>query len=150
MRRFVAAGFGTGLVPRRLWGDDRGAGTFGAAVAAVIGLVLIPAPWWVDVAAAVSAIALSLWASAPFAATGDDPGWVAIDEVAGTLVALIGLSGWPWILALVVARLLDIFKVAPGVARAEALPGALGVTADDVVAGLYGLAAGIVLTLVLG
>ena len=31
---------------------------------------------------------------------------------------------------------------APGVAEADSIPGAKGVTADDIVAGLYGLAAG--------
>jgi phosphatidylglycerophosphatase A len=46
------------------------------------------------------------------------------------------------VVAVVVARLGDIFKVLPGVAAAERLPGSFGVTADDVVAGLYGLAAG--------
>jgi phosphatidylglycerophosphatase A len=142
MRRFLAAGFGTGLIPDRLYGSHSGAGTFGAAVAVVIGIWLIPAPWWVDAVVALAAIGLSLWAAAPFAVDGQDPGWVAIDEVAGTLIAMIGLSGWPWLLAVVVARLLDIFKVAPGIRRAEDLHGAIGVTLDDVVAGLYGLAAG--------
>ena len=33
-------------------------------------------------------------------------------------------------------------EVLPGVPQAEALPGAVGITMDDVVAGLYGLAAG--------
>ena len=144
MRRFIAAGFGVGLLPRRAWGTDNGAGTLGAAVAAVIGLLLWDAPWWIDVLAALAAIALSLWAAQPFAANHADPGWVTIDEVAGTLTAFIGLTGWPWLIALVVARLADIFKVLPGVRRAEALEGALGVTADDVVAGVYGLAAGLV------
>jgi len=142
MRRFIAAGFGTGLMPDRLYGSHSGAGTFGAGVAVVIGVWLIPAPWWVDAVVALGAIGLSLWAAAPFAVDGQDPGWVAIDEVAGTLVAMIGLSGWPWLLAVVVARLLDIFKVAPGIRQAEDLHGAVGVTLDDVVAGLYGLAAG--------
>ncbi len=147
MRRFIAAGFGVGLLPRRLWGSDNGAGTFGAAVAAVIGLALLGAPWWIDLGVAAGAIALSWWAALPFAGDHDDPGWVTIDEVAGTLTALVGLGGWPWVVALVVARLADIFKVLPGVRSAEALPGAIGVTADDVVAGLYGLGAGLVVHL---
>ena len=146
MRRFVAAGFGSGFIPRRLWNSDNGAGTFGAAVAAVIGLVLWAAPWWVDLAAALAAIGLSLWAAAPFAENHSDPNWVVIDEVAGTLVALVGLTGIPWLVALVIARLGDIFKVLPGVPQAERLPGAVGVTADDVAAGLYGLAVGWILT----
>jgi phosphatidylglycerophosphatase A len=146
MQRFIAAGFGSGFIPRRLWNGDNGAGTFGAGVAALIGLALWNAPWWIDLAAAVVAIGLSLWASAPFAENDADPNWVVIDEVAGTLVALIGLTGVPWLVALVVARLGDIFKVLPGVPQAERLPGAVGITADDVVAGLYGLAVGWILT----
>jgi len=142
MHRFVATGFGVGLIPRRLFDADSGAGTFGAALAALIGIALWAAPWWAGLVAAAAAIALSLWAAAPFAADGSDPNWVVIDEVAGTLVALIGLSGVAWVVALVIARLGDIFKVLPGVAAAERLPGAVGVTADDVLAGLYALAAG--------
>ena len=149
MRRFIAAGFGTGLIPNRLYGSHSGAGTFGAAVAVLIGVWLVSEPWWIDALVAVVAIGVSLWAAAPFAVNGQDPGWVAIDEVAGTLVAMIGLSGWPWLLAVVVARLLDIFKVAPGIRQAEELHGAIGVTLDDVLAGLYGLAAGWVLVAVL-
>ena len=143
MRRFVAAGFGIGLLARRLWGSDNGAGTLGALLAVGIGLLALPAPWWVDLSIAVAAVAVSMWATAPEAG---DPGWVAIDEVAGTLVAMIGLTGVPWVIAVVVARAMDIFKVAPGVARAERLPSPWGVTADDVVAGLYGLAVGWVAT----
>ncbi|MCP3998055.1 MAG: phosphatidylglycerophosphatase A [bacterium] len=147
MRRFVAAGFGSGFIPRKLWNGDNGAGTFGAAVAALIGWALWSAPWWADLIAALVAIGLSLWASAPFAKDHADPNWVVIDEVAGTLIALVGLTGIGWFVALVVARLGDIYKILPGVPQAERLPGAVGITADDVVAGLYGLAAGWLVTL---
>ena len=143
MRRFVASAFGLGLIPKRLWGSDSGAGTFGAAVAVAIAIPLLDQPAYVGAIVAVAFIGISLWASAPFA--NGDPGWVAIDEVAGTLVAVIGLSGGAWVVALVVARAADIFKILPGVPAAERLPGAIGVTADDVVAGLYGLAVGWVL-----
>jgi phosphatidylglycerophosphatase A len=44
--------------------------------------------------------------------------------------------------AFVVFRIADISKKPPGVAAAERLGGALGVTADDLVAGLWALAAG--------
>lgn len=142
MRRIVASSFGLGLVLRRLRGSDAGSGTMGAALGAALGavIVLTAAPWWAGAALAIGAIAGSLWAAAPFAE--GDPGWVCIDETAGTLVAVIGLTGWPWFVAVAVARLADIFKVLPGVAPAERLPGALGITADDTVAGIYGLAAG--------
>ena len=142
MHRFVASGFFVGLIPQRLWGSDNGAGTFGAALAAVISLLLWRQPLWVGVIAFLIALGLSLWSAAPFAADHQDPGWIVIDEVAGTLLALVALTGWPWLVALVVARAADIFKVLPGVGQAERLPGAIGVTMDDIVAGAYGLAAG--------
>jgi len=131
-----------------LWKSDAGAGTFGAALAAVIGVVILAtgAPWWITLLLAAAATAASLWSAVPFAAGGKDPGWVCMDETAGTLLALVGLGWWPWLVALLVARLADIFKVLPGVRAAERLPGALGITADDLVAGLYGLAVGWALT----
>lgn len=142
VHRFIASGFGVGFIPRRLWGSDAGAGTFGAVLAAAISLLLWQTNWAIQALAFLIALGLSLWASAPFASDHADPGWVVIDEMAGTLVAAIGLVGWPWLVAVVVARLADIFKVLPGVPQAESLPGAAGITMDDVVAGLYGSAAG--------
>jgi phosphatidylglycerophosphatase A len=141
-QRVVASSFGMGLIPRRIWGTDSGAGTFGAALAWVAALLLLDASWVVLALLAAAATAASVWAAAPFSADHDDPGWICMDETAGTLLALIGLAGWPLLVAAVVARLADIFKVLPGVRAAERLPGGWGITADDLVAGAYGLAAG--------
>ena len=148
MRKLVASVGYLGLVPRRVWHSDSGAGTVGAAAAWVVSLALWPTPAWTGGLAFVVALALSLWSSAPFA--DGDPGWVCIDEVAGTLFAVIGLTGAPWLVAVAVARAADIFKVLPGVRRAELLPGSLGITMDDVVAGGYGLAAGWLAVLLFG
>ncbi|MFQ5948713.1 MAG: phosphatidylglycerophosphatase A, partial [Acidimicrobiia bacterium] len=135
--------FGLGFIPRRLWGHDGGAGTLGAALGAGISAALWSAGAGWQAAAAGLAIAASLWAAAPFARNGHDPGWVCMDETAGALLGLVGLTGWPWIASLIVGRAADVTKLAPGVRAAEnRLPGAVGVTADDLVAGLYGLAAG--------
>lgn len=146
MRRLIASSLGLGLIPRRLWGSDSGAGTFGATFAAGIGGLLLwaGAPWWVTLLVAITLTGVALWAAIPFA--HGDPGWVCIDETAGTMIALVGLSGPAWIVALVVARLADIFKVLPGIRRAEGLRGTVGITADDVLAGLYGLGAGWLVT----
>lgn len=141
----MASVIGLGFIPRRLWKSDKGAGTFGAAFAALggLGLLWLGASWWITLAVAGLLTLLSLWSAGPFTVDGEDPGWVCIDEAAGTMVALVGLGGIPWVVALVVARIADIFKVLPGVRAAEErLPGAIGVTADDVVAGLYGMGAG--------
>ena len=149
MHRFVASGFSVGFIPSKLWGSDNGAGTFGAVLAALAGLVWWHRPWWVHAIVFLVFFALSMWSSAPFASDHADPGWVVIDEMAGTFVAVIGLAGWPWFVAVVVARLADIFKVLPGVPQAERLPGSVGITMDDVVAGLYGLLAGWVVHLIM-
>jgi phosphatidylglycerophosphatase A len=150
MRRFIAAGFGVGFLPRMVRGSDAGAGTVGSLLAAILAAALWVFPLWVHLVATLVIIGLSLWAPAPFLADDHDPGWVVIDEMAGTMVALTGLYGWPWATAFVVFRLADIFKQVPGVGQAERLQGALGVTADDLVAGGYGLAAGWALTALAG
>lgn len=83
---------------------------------------------------------------------GKDPQEVVIDEVAGQLIALLPLSfglwhigrdpsvfldAWPgWVGGFLMFRLFDIWK--PWlVGRAERLPGAAGVMADDLVAGVF-------------
>ncbi len=78
-----------------------------------------------------------------------DPGEVIADEFAGQLLAMAPLSlglwlanaaphvfPWPgWVAAFLLFRAFDILKPPP-VSTAERLPGALGVMADDLVAGL--------------
>ena len=68
-----------------------------------------------------------------------DPPWVVLDEAAGMAVALVpfALHGSPLaiVFAFVLFRLLDATKPPP-VRQAEGLPGAFGVMADDLVAGL--------------
>ncbi|MDX1448288.1 MAG: phosphatidylglycerophosphatase A [Acidimicrobiia bacterium] len=149
MHRLIASWFGTGLILARVRGSHAGSGTVGAALALAMSLVLHRWGWAVQAAAAAAAIGLSVWSSRPFAEDeGGDPGWVVVDEAAGTFVATIGLGGIPALAAWAVFRIADIFKTwFPGVAPAEALGGPVGITADDVVAGLYGLAAGWALNL---
>jgi len=139
MRRLVASSFGLGLIPGRVRGSDDGAGTFGAALAIPLALV-IDSPW-IEGTLVVVVTGIGLWAVAPFA--DGDPGWIVIDETAGAWLAVIGLAGWPFVVGWLVGRLADITKWPPGVRTAERLPGATGVMADDLVAGAYGLAAGL-------
>lgn len=141
IERVVASWFGSGLVLRRIRGSDGGSGTVGAALALAIAYALAPIGWSAQALAAVVVTGLALWSIRPFAEEGD-PGWIVVDEAAGMFVASIGLGGWPLLVAFVVFRVADITKRLPGVAAAERLSGAVGVTADDLVAGVYGLAAG--------
>lgn len=143
MRRTLASSLGLGLILRRVRGSDAGAGTLGAVLA--IPFSLLVADPWIEALLVAGVTAVGLWAAAPFAE--GDPGWVVIDETAGAWLAVIGLSGWPWAVAWIVCRVADITKWPPGVGAAEQLPGAWGVMADDLVAGFYGLAIGVILTL---
>lgn len=145
MHRLVASWFGTGLILGRIRGNDLGSGTVGALFALPIALLI--GEWWgwpAQLVAAVAVVGLSVWAARPLVSDEGDAGWICVDEAAGAFICVIGLPFWPAaVVAWLVFRAADIFKnFAPGVARAEHLPGAVGVTADDVVAGLYGLAIG--------
>ena len=69
-----------------------------------------------------------------------DPGFVVIDEVAGQLIALIGVPlHWKYLLAsFILFRSFDILKPFP-LRRLEQLPRGTGIMLDDVGAGLYAL-----------
>ena len=123
-------------------GSDVGSGTVAAAVTLPLALALGLLGWWVQLAATAIVAAAALWSTRRFADDGADPGWVVVDEAAGTFLAVIGLGGWAVAVAFVTFRIADITKKFPGVAAAERLGGAVGITADDLVAGLWALAAG--------
>lgn len=145
MHRLVASWFGTGLILGRVRGSHLGSGTVGALFALPLALLIgASLGWQAQVVAAAVVTAASVWSARQFVEAEGDAGWICVDEAAGTFVAVIGLPFWPaGVIAWLVFRVADIMKnLAPGVAAAERLPGAVGVTADDLVAGLYGLVVG--------
>lgn len=159
MHRVVASWFGTGLILRVVRGSDVGSGTVGSVFALGLSLWLSEFGWIAQLSALLVVGAASIWSARPFAhakepdpmAKEGDPGWVVVDEAAGTLLATIGLGAGPAIVAWVVFRAADIYKRCfPGVAAAERLPGSVGITADDLVAGAYGLFVGSLLQAFLG
>jgi len=137
---FISSGLGSGYSPKA-------PGTFGTVAAALAWLgmswagVLSSSLSHIVFAAIVivvgtAAIRLSLRSDG-----SKDPQWIVIDEWAGIFVALIGTDASRLLhvlLAVVLFRIFDISKVGP-IRRAEALPGAVGVMADDVVAGSFAL-----------
>ena len=141
---FVAAGFGSGAAP---WAP----GTAGSVVGLLAGLALWFAWSPLLPAGVVVAIFGGLWAIR--AATGlpwrasapddhDDPGWIVIDEVAGQMLALLGLHRFTWVgvvAAFVLFRLFDIVKPGP-IGWADRRGGAVGIMLDDVIAGLLAAA----------
>jgi phosphatidylglycerophosphatase A len=67
-----------------------------------------------------------------------DPGWIVVDEAAGMLLALAGLSAdasiWGVLIAFGLFRIFDILKPWP-ISWADQQKGAFGVMLDDIVAG---------------
>jgi phosphatidylglycerophosphatase A len=130
----LATWFGSGLV-------RVAPGTCGsiAALPFAAGLALLGGPWLLGLSA-LAAFAVGLWASGRYAgAAGQhDPAAVVIDEVAGQWLALAPLPLDPglYLLAFLAFRLLDIAKPWPIGWVERALPGAWGIMADDLVAGM--------------
>ena len=144
MRRVLASWFGTGLILRRIIGKDLGSGTVASVFTFPIALWIGSAwGWQVQAVTVVLVTLLGYWVLSTMNNEEGDAGWIVIDEAGGTFLAVVGLTLWPALVAVVVFRLADIFKkLFPGVGQAERLSGATGIMADDLVAALYGLLAG--------
>ncbi len=142
----IATVLGLGYTPRM-------PGTVGAAFGLFLYVIafLMPEKWAFILAGSELIVVLLLSAVAVpgvLAASGKkDPSFVIIDEVAGMLCALTFLApNFVYLmLSFLFFRVLDIFKPYP-INKMENLPGAWGVMADDLAAGVL---AGILSILVL-
>jgi phosphatidylglycerophosphatase A len=117
-------------------------GTFGSAAGLALYFILQHAGSTVlEMTAIALLIALGIWSGtvAEHHFGGVDPAPVVIDEVAGMLItlALLPVTILGAFVGFLVFRILDVIKPWPS-ARFEALPGGLGVMADDGMAALYG------------
>jgi phosphatidylglycerophosphatase A len=127
---WIASGGGIGRVPYA-------PGTVASLAAILIGAVAL----WLDhrflTLLAIATCVIGTWAIHETNEPGD-PGWIVIDEFAGQWIAMLGLgrvSFYGLLAAFVLFRFFDITKLGP-VGWAEGNGGAIGVMADDVVAGL--------------
>jgi len=119
-------------------------GTVGSAAALLIAITLhryLGFGHWHFAALGALACGPAVWAAGKTAhARGlKDPGIVVIDEVVGQWLSLAGATALNWksyLAAFVLFRTFDIWKPAP-VRSLEGLPGGVGITADDVMAGVY-------------
>ncbi|HEY1340673.1 MAG TPA: phosphatidylglycerophosphatase A [Bryobacteraceae bacterium] len=133
----IATWFGCGRSPAA-------PGTAGSAAAMLIAIVLHQylgfAPWHFLILAALLAWP-AVWSADVVSRERKikDPGFVVVDEVLGQWIALAGAHPLNWksyAAAFFLFRLFDIWKPAPA-RQLEALPGGLGINADDAMAGFY-------------
>jgi phosphatidylglycerophosphatase A len=135
LARLLASGFGVGYVPIA-------PGTVASALALLPGAALMRAPVWaLPLSAGLAGIGGGL--AIGLARVAGDPGWIVIDEITGQWITLLGLArATPagLIVAFGLFRLFDIAKPGP-VGWADRRGGALGIMADDVIAGALAAAA---------
>ena len=149
---WIATSGGVGFFP--IWPGTVGAAVGLAAVATLHCLPLTRAALSVVVGLTAAGIfALGVWAAG--GAEGffghNDPSPVVVDEVVGQMVTFLARPDASWKLLLAgfaFFRLFDVVKPFPA-GRAEHLPAGWGIMTDDVVAGIYSLAALGVLELIL-
>ena len=115
-------------------------GTFGSLISLPIGYIILKLfGFWIFILIITLLLAISYYAIKKYliAKKSKDPKEIIIDEFIGQFIALIFIPDT--ILGLLASFLLfrffDITKLYP-VNKAEKIPGAIGVLADDVVAGL--------------
>ena len=138
LARVIATWFGCGYVPV-------GPGTAGSLAALVIAIALhVYAGSGRGTFLLLTAVLLipGVWAAGVTAKQigQKDPHIVVVDEVLGQWLTLAGAStlNWKsWLAAFALFRLFDIWKPPP-VRQLEALPGGIGIVADDLMAALYG------------
>jgi len=136
----IATFFGVGFLPP-------GPGTWASAVTVALWWAAghLLQPGWLVPAAVLVSLAITIIGISPSTVVAresgrKDPGFVVIDEVAGQMIALIGVPlSWKYLLAsFILFRSFDIVKPYP-LRRLESLPEGTGIMMDDVGAGLYAL-----------
>ena len=140
-KNLLVSGFGLGHLP---WAP----GTFGSLLGIPLGIYILhlSLPLALLVLAVLFLASIPLVQSCSKALNDKDPRRIVIDEVIGQAISFLGIMGLVadlspkhWILlslnAFLLFRVFDVLKPFP-VKNFEALPGAWGIMADDVIAGI--------------
>ena len=150
--RFVAAGFGSGWLPKA-------PGTWGSLASLPLAWLLIKYTGIEGlVIASLIVLGLGCFVSALVLSTleSDDPGWIVIDEWVGQwisiaiIVGFYGLSLFTLIAAFLAFRLFDIFKPFPIRQLEHVGPAWWAIMADDLMAGVMGGAVVVVVIYMIG
>ena len=144
--RGIASGMGSGYCPVA-------PGTAGSLVALILGVLFLRLSPVALPMAILLACVLGVWSIRAIGEGAADPGWIVIDEFAGQWIAMLPLA-WFFgsvthlaglLAAFALFRLFDIVKPGP-VGWADRRHDAIGVMADDIIAGV--MAAAILLVII--
>lgn len=114
---------------------------YGLPASIVWHLLMRNMPFYIEIGALciVSALAIAcIRYGVPQIAHHHDPSYVVLDEVIGCLWTFVGVGTFNFLIAgagIILFRIYDIFKFPP-ISYAEQLPGAYGIVADDILAGI--------------
>ena len=133
-QRWVAFGFGSGLSPVA-------PGTAGTLIGIPVVVIFQFLPTFAVLVGTLLIVLLSVWLAGVVTreiGIEDHPS-IVIDEIAGYTLAMtmIPVTWWTVIVGFLIFRLLDIYKPPPASWLDRNCTGGFGITADDVVAGIY-------------
>ncbi len=149
MRKFIASGFGVGILWESLFEEKKGGGTLASFLFALL-IYFLDLNLIYLFSIFVGLIAI-YYIVVDDKDADDDPSWITLDEICGmSLVTLVSQSDlFPLIAGFLVFRASDILKKPNIVAEMEKYPGKIGVLYDDLAAGTIGLISALIVNQVM-
>ena len=149
MKKFIASGFGVGILWESLFEEKKGGGTLASFLFALL-IYFLDLNLIYLFSIFVGLIAI-YYIVVDDKDADDDPSWITLDEICGmSLVTLVSQSDlFPLIAGFLVFRASDILKKPNIVAEMEKYPGKIGVLYDDLAAGTIGLISALIVNQVM-
>ncbi len=149
MRKFIASGFGVGILWESLFEEKKGGGTLASFLFALLIYFLdLNLIYLFSIFFGLISI---YYIVVDDKEANDDPSWITLDEICGmSLVTLVSQGDlFPLIAGFLVFRASDILKKPNIVAEMEKYPGKIGVLYDDLAAGTIGLISALIVNQVM-
>ena len=149
MKKFIASGFGVGILWEFLFKDKKGGGTLASFLFALF-IYILDLNLLILFLIFVGLIAI-YYIVVDDKEADDDPSWITLDEICGmSLVTLFSQADLlPLVSGFLIFRVSDILKKPNIVAEMEKYPGKIGVLYDDLAAGTIGLISALIVSQVM-
>ena len=149
MRKFIASGFGVGMLWEYLFEEKKGGGTLASFLFALL-IYFLDLNLIYLFSIFVGLIAI-YYIVVDDKEADDDPSWITLDEICGMSLVTLVSQGYllPLIAGFLVFRASDILKKPNIVAEMEKYPGKIGVLYDDLAAGTIGLISALIVNQVM-